>query len=42
MANPEIAEILGLTLDTVKIRLHRARARLFQQLRDECDPEEWL
>jgi RNA polymerase sigma-70 factor (ECF subfamily) len=42
LANPEIAEILGLSLDAVKIRLHRARARLFQQLRDECDPQEWL
>jgi RNA polymerase sigma-70 factor (ECF subfamily) len=28
LTNAQIAEALGLTLDTVKIRLHRARARL--------------
>ena len=42
LSNREIAEILGLNLDTVKIRLHRARARLFQELRANCNPEEWL
>lgn len=42
--NDEIAEILDLTLDTVKIRLHRGRERLRKELelgcsfyRDECD-----
>ena len=42
--NDEIAEILGLSLDTVKIRLHRAREKLRKELeagcsfyRDECD-----
>lgn len=42
--NEEIAGILGLSLDTVKIRLHRARGKLRQELeagcsfyRDECD-----
>jgi RNA polymerase sigma-70 factor (ECF subfamily) len=42
--NEEIAGILGLSLDTVKIRLHRARERLRKELeagcnfyRDECD-----
>lgn len=42
--NEEIAAILELSLDTVKIRLHRARERLRQDLergcnfyRDECD-----
>lgn len=42
--NDEIASILGLSLDTVKIRLHRARGKLRQELeagctfyRDECD-----
>lgn len=34
----EIAEILGVTLGTVKIRLHRARARLKQDLEATCDP----
>ncbi len=28
MQNSEIAEVLGISLDTVKIRLHRARGRL--------------
>jgi RNA polymerase sigma-70 factor (ECF subfamily) len=42
LTNREIAEILGLSLDTVKIRLHRARTRLFQELRAHCNPEEWL
>jgi len=32
----EIAEILGVSLQTVKIRLHRARARLRQALQNEC------
>lgn len=42
--NDEIASILGLSLDTVKIRLHRAREQLRKELeagcnfyRDECD-----
>jgi RNA polymerase sigma-70 factor (ECF subfamily) len=38
----EIAEILGLSQETVKIRLHRGRMRLFQALRETCRPEEWL
>ena len=37
LANKEIAEILGITLDNVKIRLHRARARLKKALQDGCD-----
>ena len=35
--NEEIAAILGLTLETVKIRLHRARARLRKDLQAGCD-----
>ncbi|HCZ11880.1 MAG TPA: RNA polymerase subunit sigma-24 [Nitrospiraceae bacterium] len=34
--NGEIAEILGVSLDTVKIRLHRARARLKKTLEAHC------
>lgn len=36
LKNAEIAEILGLSLDTVKIRLHRARARLKKSLDEKC------
>ncbi len=35
--NREIAEILGLSLDTVKIRLHRARRELRQRFEAGCD-----
>lgn len=34
--NAEIAEILGLSIDTVKIRLHRARVRLRKSMDDAC------
>jgi RNA polymerase sigma-70 factor (ECF subfamily) len=33
----EIAEVLGISLETAKIRLHRARARLRQMLEQGCD-----
>lgn len=36
LKNKEIAEILNLTLDTVKIRLHRARAQLRKKLESNC------
>jgi RNA polymerase sigma-70 factor (ECF subfamily) len=42
MKNKEIAEILGLSLDTVKIRLHRGRNRLLQELKAHCKAEDWL
>jgi RNA polymerase sigma-70 factor (ECF subfamily) len=35
-SNAEIAEILGVSLDTVKIRLHRARERLRKELQAGC------
>ena len=38
----EIAEVLGLNQDVVKIRLHRGRVRLFEELKSHCRPEEWL
>jgi RNA polymerase sigma-70 factor (ECF subfamily) len=41
LRNTEIAEILGVTLDTVKIRLHRARERLMDQLAASCGSE-WV
>ncbi len=37
LRNNEIAEILGVTLGTVKIRLHRARERLREELAANCD-----
>ena len=37
LKNQEIADILGITLETVKIRLHRARARLKKELNRHCD-----
>ncbi len=42
LGNKEIAEILGLTLDVVKIRLHRGRDMLFRELRVHCKAEDWL
>jgi RNA polymerase sigma-70 factor (ECF subfamily) len=36
MTNSDICEVLGLTLDTVKIRLHRARIRLRKALDAQC------
>lgn len=38
----EIAEILGLNLNVVKIRLHRGREKLLQELKHRCKPEDWL
>jgi RNA polymerase sigma-70 factor, ECF subfamily len=37
MTNPEIAEMLGASLDAVKIRLHRARRKLQTTLTANCD-----
>ncbi len=42
LASSEIADILGLSLDVVKIRLHRGRLKLLQQLKDHCAPDDWL
>jgi RNA polymerase sigma-70 factor (ECF subfamily) len=42
LKNNEIAEILGLSLDVVKIRLHRGRTRLLQELKAHCKAEDWL
>jgi len=36
LANREIAEILGLSLETVKVRLHRARAALRKAMEAQC------
>jgi RNA polymerase sigma-70 factor (ECF subfamily) len=37
MKNGEIAEVLGVSLDTAKIRLHRARKKLREALNIGCD-----
>jgi RNA polymerase sigma-70 factor (ECF subfamily) len=37
LSNKEIAEILDISLDNVKIRLHRARAKLKAILNEACD-----
>ena len=37
LKNKEIAEILNVSLDTVKIRIHRARTRLKKELEKGCD-----
>ena len=37
LANQQIADILGISLDAVKIRLHRARARLKTEFEAGCD-----
>jgi RNA polymerase sigma-70 factor (ECF subfamily) len=42
MPNNEIAEILSLSLEAVKIRLHRGRTRLLQELKTHCKAEDWL
>lgn len=34
---PEVAEILGLTANATRVRLHRARLRLMAKLREEVD-----
>jgi len=39
MTNQEISEVLELTLDTVKIRLHRGREKLKEKLRNGCSFE---
>jgi RNA polymerase sigma-70 factor, ECF subfamily len=36
LTNQQIADVLGISLDTVKIRLHRARSRLRSELGSGC------
>jgi RNA polymerase sigma-70 factor (ECF subfamily) len=42
LTNNEIAEVLGLNLNVVKIRLHRGRVKLLRELKTHCKAEEWL
>jgi RNA polymerase sigma-70 factor (ECF subfamily) len=39
LTNKEISEALGLTMETVKIRLHRGRAKLKEKLKAGCNFE---
>lgn len=41
LSNSEVAEVLGITLDTVKIRLHRARDLIRKEMVENC-PGYWL
>jgi len=41
LRNHEISEVLGVSLDTVKIRLHRARLMLKKELEENC-PAYWI
>ncbi len=36
LTNNDISEVLNISLDTVKIRLHRARAKLKKELEHHC------
>ena len=36
LKNKEIADVLGITLDAVKIRLHRAKEKLIKELESHC------
>ena len=42
LPNRQIADILGLSLETVKMRLHRGRAMLLRELQQNCKAEDWL
>jgi RNA polymerase sigma-70 factor (ECF subfamily) len=42
LPNKTIAEILGLGLEVVKMRLHRGRGMLLQELKAHCKAEDWL
>ena len=37
LKNQDIADVLGISLDTVKIRLHRARARMKEEFEAGCE-----
>ena len=42
LPDAEIAEILDCSVETVKMRLHRGRSKLLDQLRAECKAQDWL
>ncbi len=42
LPDKDIAKILGLSVNAVKIRLHRGRRLLLQALKGHCKAEDWL
>jgi RNA polymerase sigma-70 factor (ECF subfamily) len=37
LTNAQIAQVVGVSLEAAKMRLHRARARLRQMMEERCD-----
>ena len=42
LAAGEIADILGISVEAVKMRLHRGKAQLLEYLKSHCRAEDWL
>ncbi len=42
LAAGEIADILGISVEAVKMRLHRGKAQLLAYLKSHCRAEDWL
>jgi RNA polymerase sigma-70 factor (ECF subfamily) len=42
LATGEIADILGISVEAVKMRLHRGKAQLLEYLKSHCKAEDWL
>jgi len=42
LAAGEIADILGISVEAVKMRLHRGKAQLLEYLKSHCKAEDWL
>ena len=42
LAAGEIADILGISVEAVKMRLHRGKAQLLEYLKCHCKAEDWL
>jgi RNA polymerase sigma-70 factor, ECF subfamily len=42
LAAGEIADILGISVEAVKMRLHRGKAQLLEYLKNHCKAEDWL
>lgn len=42
LAADEIADVLGLSVEAVKMRMHRGQSQLLQVLKSHCKAEDWL